>query len=51
MVFSTWSDFYASDDRFEDNVAALDVIHLLDEADPKDCTRNLQNKETWQLWL
>ena len=44
MGFSTWSDFYTSEDRFEDNVAALEIIHLLDEADPKDCTRNLQEQ-------
>ena len=42
MNVGTWSDFYAADNRWEDeNLAAKDLIQLLNPADPNDCTTNL----------
>ena len=43
MKFSAWSDFFTSEEKFEDNVAALDTINLLDESKAEDCMRNLQD--------
>ena len=42
MSFGTWFDYYNSPDVwFETNLAAWDVINLLDYKDPADCIRNL----------
>ena len=42
MNVGTWSDCYAADNRWEDeNLAAKDLIQLLNPADPNDCTTNL----------
>ena len=46
MIFSNWSDFYASADRFDDNVAALDIINLLHVPTTEDCARNIQEQNS-----
>ena len=51
MVFSNWSDFNSSSERFEVNVAALDMINLLDEPEPKDCASNLQEQDSLAAFI
>ena len=42
MNVETWSDYYAADNRWEEeNLAAKDLIELLNPADPDDCMTNL----------
>ena len=51
MTFNTWSDYYASEDQFENNVAALEIIQLLDVPSPDEAVRNLQTQDSLSALL
>ena len=46
MPFSNWSDFYTSAGHFDNKIASLDVLNLLNVAFPDESAANLKEQDT-----